>query len=225
MTLSSLKAVRICAGLAIAPFFALSLAFAQQASSPHPRHHSHRRDHLAVAAAAVKPPVTAPPAPAPPPNPSDMPAKPARVTLGQGTLTVAADNSNLSEILKEVAHQSGMTIDGLHEESRVFGIYGPASPRAVLAELLADTGYNFVMVGATPSGAPRQLDLTPQGGPASAAVAPAPAIAAPAPPESPIQPLPSGADPNAQNRMQMRLQQMQRMTGQAMPQPDENNPQ
>lgn len=153
----------------------------------------------------------------------DLPAKPATVTLSDGRLTIAADNSSLGDILKQIAQQGGMSIDGLQGESRVFGDYGPGNPRAVLAELLADTGYNFVMLGANASGTPRKLDLMPQSGSASSSAAAArPAFVQPAVPESPIQPAPDANDNTEQQRMQMHLRQLQRMEA---PQADEDNPQ
>lgn len=75
-----------------------------------------------------------------------------------------ADNSSLSDILHQVSRASGMKIEGLvigsSRDQRVFGSYGPGAPRDVLSELLNGTGYNVMMLGATPSGAPRELALT-----------------------------------------------------------------
>jgi|GEM_PF-1631575 len=103
-------------------------------------------------------------------------ATPPSVTLKNGVLTVKADNSDLAEILNEVASVSGMAIDGSIASSRVFGVYGPGIPPEVLTTLLAGSGYNFIMVGATQAGAPRKLLLTLQNG--AATPAPAPAAAA-----------------------------------------------
>ena len=85
---------------------------------------------------------------------------PARVVLENGNLTVEADNSDLGEILKTVAGVTGMTIDGNIHSSRVYGVYGPRNPREVLTDLLQGTGYNFIMVGVTRNGAPRELLLS-----------------------------------------------------------------
>jgi hypothetical protein len=102
--------------------------------------------------------------PATPSSLLDHPPQPAKVTLGSGKLTVQADNSSLSEILRQISKASGMKVEGLQATSsgsqRVFGSYGPGAPREVLSELLDGAGYNVLMLGATSSGAPRQLALT-----------------------------------------------------------------
>lgn len=120
-----------------------------------------------AAASPAKPPVAAQPATAP--SLLDHPAKPAKVTLVSGNLTIDANNSTLTDILQQVSSAGGMKIEGLHEGSadqRIFGSYGPGKPRDVLTSLLNGSGYNFLMVGQTSSGAPRQLALTarPTGG-------------------------------------------------------------
>jgi hypothetical protein len=92
--------------------------------------------------------------------PSNAASKPPTVTLKNGILTVKADNSDLSQILTDVADVSGMVIIGSVKSTRVFGIYGPRNPRDVLTDLLTGSGYNFIMLGVTHEGAPRQLMLT-----------------------------------------------------------------
>ena len=94
------------------------------------------------------------------PSLADKPAVPAQVTLHDGSLSVDARNSSLSDILKHVEATSGMTVDGFDKDSRVFGVYGPASPREVLSELLDGAGYNFLMVGTGSDGTPREIVLT-----------------------------------------------------------------
>lgn len=114
----------------------------------------------------------------------DVTARAAEVSLRDRRLTIEANNSDLAQILRDVAAKSGMAIDGLgadrtEDDARVFGVYGPGNPSDVLTELLAASGYNFAMVGNTPDGAPRQLLLSPRSNnpPASAPVNPAPAVA------------------------------------------------
>jgi hypothetical protein len=109
---------------------------------------------------------------------SDRAATPATVTLKDGILTVEANNSDLAQIVKDVANTSGMTVDGSISSSRVYGTYGPGNPRDVLTTLLTGSGYNFVMVGATQEGGPRELLLTPQNGAPTKAPAPTPTVAA-----------------------------------------------
>jgi hypothetical protein len=99
-----------------------------------------------------------------PPPPPDTAAHAATVSLKEGKLTIGANNSDLNQILCDVAAASGMTIDGLGKTDRVFGTYGPGKPRDVLTDLLTDSGYNFMMAGQTAEGAPRELLLIAQTG-------------------------------------------------------------
>ncbi len=96
----------------------------------------------------------------------DHPPQPATVSLVSGQLTIQADNSSLSAILHQVSAAGGMKVEGLRTGGspgeRVFGSYGPGAPRDVLSELLNGSGYNVIMLGETPSGAPRELTLTAQ---------------------------------------------------------------
>ena len=87
---------------------------------------------------------------------NDVP-RPAKVTLTNGTLTVEANNSDLSQILKKVADDSGMVIEGSIKSIRVYGVYGPLNPFDVLTTLLTGSGYNFTMFGVTHQGAPREF--------------------------------------------------------------------
>lgn len=105
------------------------------------------------------------PAPAPaaallPPSLLDKPAQPAKVVLADGKLSIDANNSSLTAILNAVETTSGMTVDGLGKDQRVFGQYGPGNPRDVLSSLLDGAGYNFMMVGDTVSGSPKTVLLT-----------------------------------------------------------------
>jgi hypothetical protein len=110
----------------------------------------------AAASAAPRPS----PAAALPPSLLDKPAQPAEVVLSGGRLAVDANNSSLSQILDALKTTSGMTIDGLGKDQRVFGHYGPGTPRDVLSSLLDGAGYNFMMVGTTDSGTPQEIILT-----------------------------------------------------------------
>lgn len=113
-------------------------------------------------------------------------AVPAKVSLQDGKLAVEANNSDLTQILRDVASKSGMIVDGLDvrptgKDARAFGVYGPGKPNEVLAQLLADTGYNFIMVGDGARGAPSKLLLSAQ---KNALPSPAPASTPPPAPES-----------------------------------------
>jgi hypothetical protein len=126
----------------------------------------------------TKPPASAPasstlPAtpnttPEPPPvplTPSQRPPQRAQVTYADGTLSVAADNASLNQILRQIAGDTGIKITGGVTEERVFGHYGPADPTQVLAALLDGTGSNMIFVHHDGDAA-SELILTPrQGGP------------------------------------------------------------
>lgn len=133
--------------------------------------------------------VSTPPAVVPQPQPQtaplpvsqplsllQQPAQPAQVTLRAAQLSIHADNASLSAILHEISNISGMKIEGLGGDERVFGTFGPGSPRDVIADLLNGTSYNVVLLGDLTNGAPRELILTPasHGG----AAAPIPAVQA-----------------------------------------------
>ena len=91
----------------------------------------------------------------------EEPAKPAQIEFAQDTLSIHADNSSLDQILHSLETQSGMKVDGLGHDERVFGSFGPGSPREVLSDLLNGTSYNILMVGDQSNGAPSRLILTP----------------------------------------------------------------
>jgi hypothetical protein len=111
---------------------------------------------------ADQPQVAATPAPAPAPAPTlaPPPAAPAKVTFADGQITVNAQNSDLSAILQQIGRTTGISIEGLGKSTRVFGVYGPASPRDVLTDLLAGSGYNFVLLGGGNGSAPAKLVLS-----------------------------------------------------------------
>lgn len=116
------------------------------------------------------PPRAAKPSPAIPavtPSLLSVPPTPAKVSLTSGKLAIEANNSSLSQILQQIAKAGGMKIDGLQTsgsaDPRVFGSYGPGAPRDVLSDLLNGVSYNFVMLGITPAGTPREMALSTRG--------------------------------------------------------------
>jgi hypothetical protein len=122
----------------------------------------------------------APPQPAPPqsaevaPSLLQQPAKEAQIVFANDSLSIRADNSSLAAILRQIASSSGMKVEGLGGDERVFGNFGPGAPRDVLADLLDGTAYNLVLLGDLNNGAPRQLILTPATRGGSTAPSPAP---------------------------------------------------
>jgi hypothetical protein len=117
------------------------------------------------APAAQPTPAQQPQSPAPvsevAPSMLQQPAAEAQIVFTGDTLSIRADNSSLTAILHQVASKSGMQIEGLSSDERVFGTFGPGAPRDVLADLLNGTAYNVVLLGDLSDGAPRQLILTP----------------------------------------------------------------
>ena len=177
------------------------------------------------------------PAPNLPPSLLDKPAGAAHVTLSDGSLSVNATNSSLSEILKKLEATSGMTVDGFDKDSRVFGVYGPGPPRDVLASLLDGAGYNFLMVGSTNDGTPREIVLTARSNAPISAPTPGSSQAEepeddtpnyPPPPVETPQPVPPQGVPPAEQRPrtpQEMLQELQRLRQQQQQQPQGQSPQ
>ena len=111
---------------------------------------------------AVPAPQEAPQAaPSVAPSMLQQPAQEAQIDFRNDVLTIRANNSSLAAILRQVAVRSGMKVEGLGGDERVFGSFGPGPPRDVIADLLDGTAYNLVLVGDLNNGAPRELILTP----------------------------------------------------------------
>ncbi|MEO6816178.1 MAG: hypothetical protein ABI177_05705 [Edaphobacter sp.] len=89
------------------------------------------------------------------------PQQAAHVTFANGQLTVAASNSSLNQILRDIARETGMKITGGVTDERVFGHYGPAVPSKVLGDLLDGTSSNMLLMHAT-AATPAKLVLTPR---------------------------------------------------------------
>lgn len=123
---------------------------------------------LVSPAAATHPnlPPTAPTTPRAAPAvrvaPSDLPEG-AQVRWNGNQLAIVANNSSLSQILRDVARQTGMKVTGAIVDERVFGSYGPAPVTQVLTALLDGTGANLLMLEGEHSSV-RVLVLTPRGG-------------------------------------------------------------
>jgi hypothetical protein len=153
----------------------LLLLSALHAQSIPPRLHGKSGD--ATPSPQAQPAATQPAAPAAPVAPDvapsllQQPAQEAKIVFDNNHLSIHADNSSLTSILRQVASSSGMKVEGLSGDERVFGTFGPGAPRDVLADLLNGTAYNVALIGDLDNGAPRQLVLTPA---THGAAAPAP---------------------------------------------------
>src|SRR6202453_2435548 len=165
---------------------AASQGYAQTAPPrPHGGPDRDQPEPAASAHPAPAKPVPAQSAPAPEPQSASpvsqvapsmlqQPAGEAQIDFSGDTLSIRADNSSLSAILHQVAGKSGMQIEGLSGDERVFGTFGPGAPRDVLADLLNGTAYNLVLLGDLGDGAPRELILTPATRAGAAAPPPSP---------------------------------------------------
>ncbi len=115
-------------------------------------------------AKAVAPEQPAAPAPQPPPKAPDWPVDnkptPATVVWDAQGLSISANNSSLDQILHEVSRDTGAKVEGLSQDQRVFGSYGPGEPRDVLSQVLEGSGYNVLMLGGQGDGAPEEIVLS-----------------------------------------------------------------
>jgi hypothetical protein len=144
---------------------------------------------------ATPPTAAQQPVPANVPPVAPVPAKPvvhrAQVVYEGGKLSIAADNSSLLQILRDVARQTGMKITGGVSDEQVFGKYGPDSPSEILASLLQGTGCNMLLRESA-TRAPVELVLTPRTGeatppPISLDTNDDPPVSVEQPPAAPIQ--------------------------------------
>lgn len=95
-----------------------------------------------------------------------QPSNPPRISYAGGQLTVTADNSSLPEILNGVMKATGARLDGNRpaDSERVFGQFGPGTPRDVLNSLLTGSRYDYILVGALDDpGRVQQVMLSPHG--------------------------------------------------------------
>lgn len=107
----------------------------------------HRKSHK------TQKPLVLPPLPSGPLSQMPMdqiPATPAKVSFQDGLLEISAQNSTLSEILRDVRNLTGASIEipqGSGANERVVTHLGPGAPRDVLAGLLNGSSFNYVLVG------------------------------------------------------------------------------
>lgn len=169
-SVAMIVAVGLCESTAVSA--QTTAAHPDSASSARPASH---RAHAAAKRSSSKA-AKAVPEPAPPPAPpapkwpiNDQPT-PASVTWDSHGLKIDATNSSLSQILAEVSRDTGAKVEGLGQDQRVFGSYGPGQARDVISELLQGSGYNFLMMGEQGSGTPLEIMLSTRSssGPATA---------------------------------------------------------
>ena len=105
-----------------------------------------------------------------------MPPAPPQVTYSSGLLTIVANNSTLSDILRAVSARTGASVDVPPQlgAERVAARIGPGTPREVLSDLLSGPGVDYILLGSDGDpNAVRSIILSPtQSSPsASAAMA------------------------------------------------------
>ena len=115
--------------------------------------------------AAPRPPApeaiaTQPPASPAPILPANQPPNRARVSWDSRGLEVEASNSSLNQILHQIAADTGAKLEGLTQDQRVFGSYGPGPECDVLSKLLDGSGYNVLMIGSRDADAPLEIVLS-----------------------------------------------------------------
>jgi hypothetical protein len=157
--------------------FAAQTNPAQTNPSPAPaatRVHKQVHPHKKPAAATPTPQPPPPPAPIVPPPPNwpanDLPGA-ATVVFDSRGLLVVASNSSLAQILKEVSLETGVKVEGMDADQRIFGTYGPGPARDVISQLLDGSGYDVLMIGDRGEGTPRQILLTSRSGSAAKSMA------------------------------------------------------
>jgi hypothetical protein len=103
--------------------------------------------------AAKKLPPQLPPLPSGPTGPvpqvplDSIAPVPPQVSYQNGQLTIVAQNSTLSDILRAVRKQTGAEIDIPPASDRVVTHLGPGPAQEVMAELLNGSRFNYVLLG------------------------------------------------------------------------------
>jgi hypothetical protein len=92
-------------------------------------------------------PGSAAPPPVAPRWPENMPANPPKVTCNGDNLTITAQNSTLGAVLNAIRICTGVQFDVPQsaKEERLFAELGPGPIRAVLADFLSSTDFNYVV--------------------------------------------------------------------------------
>jgi hypothetical protein len=94
-----------------------------------------------------------------------QPANPPNISYANGQLSIIANNSSLADIVTAIERATGVRVEGTRPDSeRVFGQFGPGSPRDVLNSLFDGSRYDFILVGSLENPADvRTIILSPHG--------------------------------------------------------------
>ena len=129
-----------------------------------PRRHAAAHADASTASTQLQPAPEAiaaqPPASPAPILPANQPPNQARVSWDSRGLEIEASNSSLDQILHQVAAATGAKLEGLIQDQRVFGSYGPGPGNDVLWKLLDGSGYNVLMIGSRDTDAPLEIVLS-----------------------------------------------------------------
>lgn len=138
--------------------------------------------------------VAAPPTPSAPVPPAQQAPAPATVEYRDGQLHINAQNSSLVQILTKVSQETGLVVDGLGHDQRIYGQFGPGPIAATLSSLLDGAGYNYVLVGDANDARAAKLLLTPRAGDGGGVTSTA--ATTPAPLSTPASSTPKMANPS-----------------------------
>lgn len=147
-----------CAAQA-APAPSATVTATGKATTTHRVHHHRKVKPTPVVVAPVVPPPPPPPVP-----PAEQPPVPARITYRHGDLRIDANNASLTATLKEVSLETGMDIQGMDHDERIYGQYGPGPITSTLMHLLDGAGYSYVIFGGGGDKPPSKILLTPASG-------------------------------------------------------------
>ncbi len=131
----------------------------------HARHATDPAQQQKAAAKPAQPPASEeiaarPPASSAPIGDANQPPNQARVSWDSRGLEIEASNSSLNQILHQVAADTGAKLEGLAQDQRVFGSYGPGPGSEVLLKLLDGSGYNVLVIGGRDANAPLEIVLS-----------------------------------------------------------------
>ena len=135
-------ATGLCLAAAALPAQTAVTSSGAPATSSHPQK---ARAHSKKAAPVAETPQPPPP----PPTPEQMAPTPPHVSYQNGLLTVDANNSTLSQVLRTVQAQTGASVEmpSSAANERVTMQVGPGRPRDVLNTLLNGSKFNYIILG------------------------------------------------------------------------------
>jgi hypothetical protein len=224
-----LLATGLCLAAGESPAQTVAPSSGTPATSSHPQKtHAHHKK-TAPVAETPQPPLA-------PPTLEQMSPTPPRVTYQNGSLTIDAQNSTLSQVLRAVQAQTGASVEmpSSAANERVMIQVGPGRPRDILNTLLNGSKFNYIILGMidNPGGVQKVILTTRQNAPATVNTAqnnaPGQGQAQYQPPEEPQDeemPLPESEADNPPQSPQPVQRPGRFQPGQVpMPAPDTNSP-